>query len=171
MYQDDFNDELENNVLVSVSVPNEENLTNASKELVSKIIEEKDADKLKELESLFDMNIRKKNIARMDRLSDLLAMVDDEVITRFATDPNSFDNDQLLSYMTSTQNQILNVRNSMDKTPLIQVNNQTNEIHIEDGTGFDRESRKKILDAVMSIIENTKSDDVIEVEGEIIEDA
>ena len=140
--------------------------------LVEEIISEDDTDRLKDLTDLFEVNQRKKNIARINKLSKLLNIADDEMERRLLMlDGEGLDTDQLIKYLDSTQKTMTNMQQTMNQQPLIQVNNQTNEIHIEDGTGFDRESRKKILDTVMAIIEGSQTaDDVIEVEGEILDD-
>lgn len=161
---DDFTTEYEENVLVNISPHNAELLKEESKDLVSQIISEKDPDKLKDLSALFDMNQRKKNIARMDKLANLLEMVDDEVLMRWATDPASFDNDQILSYMTSTQSQINNIKSSMEKTPLVQINSQ--KIEINNNSGLDQDSRKRVQEVVMAILSGNLDVEDIESEEE-----
>lgn len=152
MFEDDdkFIIEYEGNVPDNINPPNAEALKEESKDLVSQIIAEKDPDKLKDLSALFDMNQRKKNIARMDKLANLLEMVDDEVLTRWATEPDSFDNDQILSYMSATQSQINNIKSSMEKAPLVQINSQ--KIEINNTSGLDQDSRKRVQEVVMAIL-------------------
>ena len=126
-------------------------LFGSSDELVEKIINEDDPDKINDLTQLFKMSQTKKDVARTNRLSKLLEVIDDEVIMRFTSNPDTFDNDQLLKYMDSTQRAIYNVRDSINQVPTIQINNQSNEIHINN-SGLDRESRAKVLEAVNSIL-------------------
>ena len=161
----DLFDEYRSNVLVSLKPSNSETLTTESKNLVSQIIAEQDSDKLKDLTNLFEMNQRKKNIARMDRLSDILEMVDDEVITRLATTPGSMEDKDLINYMKVAQSSMSSIKQSMDNAPLIQINNQTNEIHL-DNSDFDLDSRKRILDAAMSILSSVNVEDLDEIEVE-----
>ena len=150
---------------MTVKPSNSDALSTKSRDLVNQIISEDDPSKLKDLTDLFEMNQRKKNIARMGRLSDILEMVDDEVITRLSTVPDSMSDKDLVGYMTAAQKSMDSIKQSMDATPLVQINNQKIEIHND--SGLNRESRKKVLDAVMAIIENVQaSDDVIEIEGE-----
>ena len=160
---DEFEEEYQNNVLVNINEQNSEQLSEESKNLVAQIIAERDPDKLKDLSVLFDMNQRKKNIARMDKLASLLEMVDDEVITRWATQPDSFDNDKILSYMTSTQSQINNIKNSMEKTPLVQINSQKIEIN-NNNSGLDQDSRKRVQEVVMAILNGNLEVEDIESE-------
>lgn len=133
-------------------------------DLTEQIINETDPNKLNDLTQLFEMNKRKKDIARTNKLSNLLEVIDDEVILRFNSYADTFDNDQLVKYMESTQRAITNMSQSAEKIPQIQINNQTNEIHV--GTsGLNRESRAKVLDVVNSILKGLDNEkDVIDVE-------
>lgn len=164
-------DEYKENVISVVRPTNSDALNAESKDIISQIIAEKDPDKFKDLTSLFELNQRKKNMARINRLSNLLEMVDDEVILRVSTSPEDIENRDLIGYMNAAQKSMTAIEQSFNQTPLIQVNNQSNEIHISNESGLNRESRKKVLDAVMSIIENAQNtDNIIEVEGEEIDD-
>ena len=131
-----------------------------SDELVEQIINEKDSDKINDLTQLFKMSQAKKDVARTNRLSKLLEVIDDEVIMRFTSTPEAFDNDQLLKYMDVTQRTIYNVSDSINKVPTIQINNQSNEIHINN-SGLDRSSRAKVLEAVNSILNSANVIDII----------
>lgn len=139
-------------------------LFKSTNELVDQIIAETDTDKLNDLTELFELNTRKKNIARINKLSNLQELVDDEVILRFTSEPETFDNDQLLKYMDSMQKNISAMQQSLNQVPVIQINNQKNEIHVNE-SGLDRESRKKVLDAVRAILEDAETN-IVEVEGE-----
>lgn len=130
-----------------------------SDELVEQIINENDPDKINDLTQLFKMSQAKKDVARTNRLSKLLEVIDDEVIMRFTSTPEAFDNDQLLKYMDVTQRTIYNVSDSINKVPTIQINNQSNEIHINN-SGLDRSSRAKVLEAVNSILNSANVIDI-----------
>lgn len=145
-------------------VPTVHPLYKESGDLVNQIINETDADKIDDLTKLFTINQRKKDIARIDKLSQLLNLVDDEVTNRLVDCPESFNNDQLVKYMTATQQSISTIENTLDQKPIIQINNQKNEIHIND-SGLNRESREKVLNAVMEIL-NKANDNVIDVDVE-----
>ena len=67
-------------------------------DLTTKIIEETNPDELDNLTKLFTLNQKKKQIARTNKLSNLLELVDDEVINRFTQFPEAIENDDLLKY-------------------------------------------------------------------------
>lgn len=141
-------------------------LINEGNELTNKIIAEEDPKKLEDLTQLFTMHQKKRDMIRTNKLSNLLEVIDDEVIMRFTSLPETFDNDQILKYMDSTQKAITNIKQSINQMPTIQINNQTNEIHISQ-SGLDRESRAKVLSAVNLIlkdIDTGNKEDVIDVE-------
>ena len=144
-----------------VLVPNN-NLYLESSELVNQIINETDTNKIEELTKLFTLNQRKKDIARIDKLSKLLNLVDDEVSNRLVDTPESFNNDQLIKYMGTTQQTLTALESNLTDKPMIQINNQLNEININD-SGLNRESRQKVFDTVMAILNNSNKD-IIDVD-------
>lgn len=132
----------------------ENTLYDESTDIVNQIIGEKDTSRIDELTKLFTLNQRKKDIARIDKLSKLLNLVDDEVSNRLIDTPESFNNDQLIKYMGTTQQTLTSLESNLVNKPIIQINNQKNEININD-SGLNRESRQKVFDAVMSILNST----------------
>lgn len=135
-------------------------------ELSEMIVSENDPSKIEDLTNLFKLNQRKKNIIRANKLSGLLELVDSEVIERFSAYPESFDNDQLIKYMESTTRAISNIEQSLDQKPLIQINNQKNEINIgPTSSGLTRESREKVLAAVQALLSDScNNSDIIDAE-------
>lgn len=141
-------------------------LFDESKKLTEQIISEDDPNKLENLSKLFEVNQMKKNIARINKLSSLLEIVDDEVLNRFACTPEGFDNTELLKYMESTQKAINDMSREMKDVPMVQIYNQTNEINIGNSSGLSQESRKKVMDVVRYFLENSKSDAEVEEDND-----
>ena len=130
-------------------------LTLEGNDLTNQIIEEKDASKLEDLTKLFLLNKKKKDLARINKLSNLIDTIDNEVIARMNEEPESFNNDQLVKYMTATQQIVDNTAQSIEAVPLVQINTQKNEIHIDD-SGLNKESRAKVLEVITSILNESK---------------
>lgn len=130
-------------------------LTLEGNDLTNQIIEEKDASKLEDLTKLFLLNKKKKDLARINKLSNLIDTIDNEVIARMNEEPESFNNDQLVKYMTATQQIVDNTTQSIEAVPLVQINTQKNEIHIDD-SGLNKESRAKVLEVITSILNESK---------------
>ena len=133
-------------------------------EITNQIISEKDPSKIDDLTQLFLLNKKKKDLVRINKLSNLIDTIDDEVIARFEEEPESFDNDQLIKYMSSTQQIVNSTLQGINNTPSILINNQKNEIHISD-SGLNRESRAKVLEVIDNILKNNL--DIIDVEEDI----
>ena len=130
-------------------------------EITNQIISEKDPSKIDDLTQLFLLNKKKKDLVRINKLSNLIDVIDDEVIARFEEEPESFDNDQLIKYMSSTQQIVNSTLQGINSTPAILINNQKNEIHIND-SGLNRESRAKVLEVIDNILKNNP--DIIDIE-------
>ena len=140
-------------------------LVKEGNDITDKIMNASTTDELNEVTNLFLANQRKKDMIRSHKLSGLLGIIDDEVINRFASNPESFDHDQLLSYMNSTQRAIDSITRSLDEKPVVQINTQHNEINI-DGSGLNRESRVKVLNAVQDILNSLQDGDVDDIINE-----
>ena len=130
---------------------------------------EKDPVKVENLKKQFLLVQQKKNIARVNRLTTLIEIVDDEIINRFADAPEEMSNKDIVSYMNSTQSSLNTTMQALTQTPMIQVNNQTNEIKIDNShinlSGMDVDSRKNVLNFLLSSIRDAqaKQSEVIDV--------
>ena len=145
--------EEDKNELIEVST---NDLYKQGDDLVNELIKENDTSKVNDLTNLFKLNQKKKDIYRANKLSNLLNLIDNEVYDRISTTPESFDNYNLLKYMESTQSAISNTYQNLDRQPLIQINNQKNEINFN-SSGLDRESRARVLEVVSAIISNANN--------------
>ena len=130
-------------------------LDEQTKELATKIINEQDIDKVKDLTALFNLNQNKKNVVRVMKLNALLDTISDSIIDRFEKRPGEFSNDDLIKYMQVTENAIDRANKSLalvDETPAIQLqqNNQTN-INVQFNS-LDRESRERVAEAVKALL-------------------
>jgi hypothetical protein len=67
-------------------------------EITEKIINEDNPDELDKLTQLFALNQKKKQIARTNKLSNLIDKVDDEVVSRFNNVPEIIEDRDLLKY-------------------------------------------------------------------------
>ena len=104
---------------------------------------------------LFNLNIKKKDIVRSAKLSEMQDMIVDQMSKRIESRPDEFSNADLLHYHKVVQETISKSDNSLDSVsvPSIQINQQLN-INNSETDSFDRESRQRILETVNSILEN-----------------
>ena len=144
-------------------------INSEANDLVNQILVEKDPVKVENLKKQFLLVQQKKNIARVNRLTTLIEIVDDEIINRFADAPEEMSNKDIVSYMNSTQSSLNTTMQALTQTPMIQVNNQTNEIKIDNShinlSGMDVDSRKNVLNFLLSSIRDAqaKQSEVIDV--------
>lgn len=144
---------------------------NDTKDLVDKIVNEDDLDKLKDFTQLFNLNQAKKNALRIIKFNNLLDNISDQMLERFQKRAGEFSNKDLLDYMNVVQNAIDRANKSLnliDETPAISINNNVN-ISVEDT--FDRESRAKITEAVQAILSkiNENNENILDVDFEEID--
>lgn len=137
------------------SLPNIAPLNNEINEIVTDIIEETDTSKTKDLVDLFNWNMSKKNILRIQKLNDLYDSITDQMIERVDKRSDQFSNSDLLDYVKTVQNAIdINTKNlsSVQDTPVFVQNNNTQiNVNLEDK--FDRDAKARILAAVQATLQ------------------
>lgn len=138
-------------------------------EITNQIISEEDPSKLDELTQLFNMNQKKKEIARVNKLSNLLDSIDTKVGQRINNYGDLIDDKDLINYWKITQEAIAGRTDEDNQVPKITINN-TQNINVN-SSGLNRESRAKVLDAVNQILGNLNTEDnVIDIVPEKKED-
>ena len=137
-------------------------------DIVSKVLDEEDVSKTKDLMSLFNWNMSKKNMLRVLKLNNLYDDVTEQMIKRFAYKPDQFSNDDLLNYMKTVQGAITNSSKIMEEVqepaPAIIQNNT--QINLNVGESFSRESRERILAAVQATLNAARDLQTSETEYE-----
>lgn len=133
-------------------------LNQESLDLINLIIAESDETKSKDLTHLFNVNQNKKTMIRVNKLSTLLDTITDQALTRFTKCPDEISNKELFDGLKIVQDLIERGQKQVaggDNTPLIQVNQQTNEVNLGGTTGsLSRESRERVKTAVLGFLEN-----------------
>ena len=133
-------------------------------DLVNQLMVTTDSSDIEEIINLFNFNMKKKNILRVNTYNNLLDKITDEVVNRFENHSDEFSNKELLDYLNSIQSFAYNKQVSNDvSVPSITLNtiNMTNNINNIDSIDID--SRKRIQDAIQKIINNNST---ITVESE-----
>ena len=133
-----------------------EELKTESYELINKIIAAKDSSTTKDLTSLFNLNQTKKTMVRVNKLGELMDTITDQAITRFTARPDQISNKELLDGLKIVSDMIDKGRNQIstevNNAPLIQINQQNNEVTVRETTTLDRASRDRVTQTVMSIL-------------------
>lgn len=139
-------------------VVNAPDLNEESLALLNQIIAETDEDKASDLTHLFNLNQNKKTMIRVNKLSDLLDTITDQALTRFTKRPDEISNKELFDGLKIVQDLIERGQKQVSgsgERPLIQVNQQTNEVNIGDTTNsLSRDSRERVKSAVLGLLES-----------------
>lgn len=175
-----MSDELDNIQLPVEATESDTSLDNDIRKVLESAVAEQDPKRVKDLTSLFNMHLNKRNMIRMVKLNDLLDDVVDQSLTRFENNPNNFSNKELIDYMNAVQKTAdasLNQLKNINEVPAIQVNNTTTEINIGNSHSvklqeLSRDSRKRILDAIDAIITDqpTSPKEEVEVVDNIVDE-
>lgn len=155
-------------------VPKMINLNEESLAIIEKLISETDEQKAKDLTQLFNVNQNKKTMVRVNKLSDLLDTITEQALTRFTARPDEISNKELFDGLKVVQDliergqkQVAGTNETL--TPLIQVNQQTNEVNIGNSTNsLNRDSRERVKSAVMSLLDSITSVSTSELDTEVV---
>lgn len=147
---------------------NEESLA-----LIEQIIAATDEQQTRDLTQLFNANQNKKTMVRVNKLSDLLDTITDQALARFTARPDEISNKELFDGLKVVQDLIERGQKQVScagETPLIQVNQQTNEVNIG-GTvsNLNRDSRERVKSAVLNLLSSITTaspSTIVEVEPE-----
>lgn len=158
----------------SLEILNTDTLKESTTEVVNQIIDEQDINKVKDLTELFNLNQAKKNLVRIVKLNELLDKVQDQAIERINKCPDEIDNKTLLDYMKTVQDSIEKSQKNvseMSSAPLVQINNQTNEININSDLVLSPEEKERVINAVQQLLQLSKKEamddsNIIDVEVE-----
>lgn len=147
---------------------NGSNIEEKIQTLAEQIINEESIDKTKDLVALFNWNISKKNVTRIQKLNNLYDAVTDQMVTRFETKADQFSNSDLLDYVKVLQGAIDTTTKNMTVTEdppasIIQNNTQVN-VNLVDT--FDKEARERIMAAVQETLKNAAIEVTAESEGD-----
>lgn len=119
-------------------------------ELEEKLLKEKDVDNVKNIIDLFNLNIKKKNVIRANKLAELQDSISDQMQKRIESNADAFSNDDLLNYFKTVQQTIEKADTSSEDVKIpVQITQQ--QINITDSV-LDRDSRQRVISAIQSII-------------------
>ena len=153
-------------------------LKESDEKLIAEIVNETDAEKLKDLTHVFNLFQTKRHILRVNALNDVQDALVQQMQDRLAAQPHNFNNSDIATWMKTVQQAVESAQKSIenvDSLPtIITQNNNTQNINISVADSLSRESREKILSILNTILPNIqKTDDgvgVLSSEGEDVID-
>lgn len=157
------------NIPVSLATPLEE--------LNERILTETNIEEFDKIKSIFDLNIKKKEILRLSKLNDLQDLTIEEMSKRLSKKSGEFSNQDLIGYFKTIQETINKSDTSLDNVDVASIKviqNQLN-INVNKEEELDRESKTKVIEAIRSIlnksINNIPEENIIDIEIENSEDS
>jgi len=144
------------------------NLQLEAEKILNELITETDINKAKDLTYLFNLNQNKKTMVRVSKQSDLLDILTDATIRRVKDKPDNLSNDDLTKLMKTVSDLIEKGQNQInreDPAPMIQINQQNNEVNMEGKAGLNRDSREKVKNAVMALLKGMANGDTSAVDS------
>jgi hypothetical protein len=150
-----------------------QSLNEESRALIDRIIAETDEQKARDLTHLFNANQNKKTMVRVNKLSDLLDTITDQALTRFTARPDEISNKELFDGLKIVQDLIERGQKQVSgagETPLIQINQQTNEVNVGNtASTLNRDSRERVKAAVLGLLDSiTTSQAVASQDDELV---
>ncbi len=139
----------------------ENSLEDRTKSILQELIDETSVEKVKDLTKLFNLNQVKKNAVRVVEVDNLIDNVLGKAEERLEKVPDEFSNKDYLDYLQVLHNikeKDLKSINAIDETPLVQINQQTNEFSFTVGNSkISKDTQEKILDVVQKVMQLSKN--------------
>jgi len=135
--------------------------------LEKKLLKENDADQIKNIIDIFNANIKKKDVIRTAKLSELQDMIADQLTQRIQKNSDAFNNKDLLDYFKTIQDVINKADMSSEIKVPVQIQQQIN-VNV-DNSELDRESKNRVLEAIRAILDSNK-EEAIEAEFSVQEE-
>jgi len=146
---------------------NELSLT--GKDLEERLLNEVDSDEVRNIIDLFNLNIKKKNVIRTGKLSELQDAISQQMIERVEKNADAFSNKDLLDYFRTIQ-QTLSASDTSSDNIKVPVQIMQNQINVNvDNNGLNRESKLRVIEAIKSIM-NKQNREIVDVEYTAIDD-
>lgn len=137
-------------------------------DITEKFLTETDPKELQTIVDMFNLNIKKKNMLRTTRISEIQDSIVSQIFQRVSSRPDEFSNTDLINYFKVMQ-ETLQKNPSDTELPTIHIN-QNNQVNINmDNQGLDRMSRERVANAIRNILSQAKESAVPNTDSGIID--
>lgn len=163
----------EENSLVPVSEPSLVesgiNLSLEAKKLIGELTSEKDKQKMQALEQQFNDIQHKKQLARISKLSDVQDMLTNQFYQRVSQRPDEISNKEMLDGMKVVQDLIEKNQKRSEVAEEIPQLIQINQTEVNVGNNLNRDSRERVKNAVLGILDSINKTQPASAEADLIE--
>lgn len=141
-------------------------------QLIEEILQETDAEKLKDLTNLFNIFQTKREVLRVNKLNDVQDALVQQMLDRLEQQPHNFDNKDIALWVKTVQLAKESSRQSLEKVETIPtiVHQNNTQVNINVEESLSRESRERVLSVLNTILgknaKNDNTDDVLDIGGD-----
>lgn len=152
------------------------NLSLEAQRLIGELTSEKDTQKMLAIEQQFNEIQRKKQLARVSKLSDVQDMLTDQFYKRISQRPDEISNKEMLDGMKVVQDLMEKSQRQAEAPSEIPQLIQINQTEVNVGNNnLSRDSRERVKNAVIGLLDSINksqqaSEDPIIVEATVIEE-
>lgn len=118
-----------------------------------------DKDDLEQIINIFNLNLKKKELLRLSKLSNLQDSITDQVEQRLRKHADEFSNKDLIDYFKAFQDTITKTNKSAEEISTIQITQ--NQLNINVQPEFNQDERQRILNTVRQIIAQSNKENQI----------
>jgi hypothetical protein len=140
-----------------------------AKKLIGELTFEKDRQKMQAIEQQFNDIQRKKQLARISKLSDVQDMLTDQFYQRISQRPDEISNKEMLDGMKVVQDLMEKNQKHTEVMEEIPQLIQINQTEVNVGNNLNRDSREKVKNAVLGILDSINRAQQTPEEPDIIE--
>ena len=136
-------------------------LHTVDEQLIEEILQETDAEKLKDLTNLFNIFQTKREVLRVNKLNDVQDALVQQMLDRLEQQPHNFDNKDIALWVKTVQLAKESSRQSLEKVEAIPtiVHQNNTQVNINVEESLSRESRERVLSVLNTILgKNAKND-------------
>lgn len=145
------------------------NLSIESQRLIGELTLEKDKQKMQAIEQQFNEIQRKKQLARISKLSDVQDMLTDQFYQRISQRPDEISNKEMLDGMKVVQDLMEKNQKHAEVAEEIPQLIQINQTEVNVGSNLNRDSRERVKNAVLGLLSSINNAQQAPEETEIIE--
>jgi hypothetical protein len=140
-----------------VSLEEEEvevNLSLEAQRLIGALTSEKDKQKMQAIEQQFNEIQRKKQLARVSKLSDVQDMLTEQFYKRISQRPDEISNKEMLDGMKVIQDLMEKSQKHAESVEEIPQLIQINQTEVNVGNNLNRDSRERVKNAVLGLLDS-----------------
>ena len=145
------------------------NLNAESQRLVGELVFERDRQKMQAIEQQFNDIQRKKQLARVSKLSDVQDMLTDQFYRRISQRPDEISNKEMLDGMKVVQDLMEKNQRQPETIEEIPQLIQINQTEVNVGNGLNRDSRERVKNAVLGILDSINKVQPVSEESDMVE--